>query len=207
MLDANGTRKPRARKGSLAHLTDRDAVVKAAAVLFDRRGYVETTMQDIADRLKISKPTLYRHAKSKNEILQLIINHWIDRSDEALEQAGAMPDAADRIPYIVRQWTQNAVSNSAHLKVFLSSEQDMPPKAVRRYREWSGKVYDQFREMIIEGQKQGLYRADADPTVAAFSILGFILLLPRWLSSSGRLSPAEVADEFMKNWACGMQAP
>ena len=206
MLDANGPRKPRARKGSLAHLTDRDAVVKAAAVLFDRRGYVETTMQDIADRLKISKPTLYRHAKGKSEILQLIINHWIDRFDAALEQAADMADVAERIPYIVRQWTENAVSNSAHLKVFLSSEQDMPPKAVRRYREWSGKVYEQFRDMIVEGQQQGLYRAGADPTVAAFAVLGFILLLPRWLSASGRMTPAEVADEFLENWASGMRA-
>ncbi|MEO5598202.1 MAG: TetR/AcrR family transcriptional regulator [Novosphingobium sp.] len=207
MLEANGTRKPRPRKGSLAHLTDRNAVVKAAAVLFDRRGYVETTMQDIADRLKISKPTLYRHAKSKSDILQLIINHWIDQSDQALRDAANLPDVGERIPFIVRQWTHNAVTNSAHLKVFLSSEQDMPPKAVRRYREWSGKVYGLFRDMIAEGQSQGLYRAEADPTVAAFAILGFILLLPRWLSSSGRMSPAQVAEEYLKNWACGLQAP
>lgn len=207
MLEANGTRKPRPRKGSLAHLTDRNAVVKAAAILFDRRGYVETTMQDIADRLKISKPTLYRHAKSKSEILQLIINHWIDQSDEALDHAAGLPDAREKIPYIVRQWTQNAVSNSAHLKVFLSGEQDMPPKAVRRYRDWSGKVYTLFREMIIEGQEAGHYRSDTDATVAAFSILGFILLLPRWLSANGRLTPAEVADEFLNNWINGLRAP
>lgn len=207
MLEANGTRKPRPRKGSLAHLTDRNAVVKAAAVLFDRRGYVETTMQDIADRLKISKPTLYRHAKSKSEILQLIINHWIDRSDQALDHAAQLPEVSERIPYIVRQWTHNAVANGPHLKVFLSSEQDMPPKAVRRYREWSGKVYSLFRDMIIEGQKDGIYRADADPTVSAFAILGFILLLPRWLSASGRMKPAEVAEEFLRNWAIGLNAP
>lgn len=207
MLEASEPRKPRPRKGSLAHLTDRNAIVKAAAILFDRRGYVETTMQDIADRLKISKPTLYRHAKSKSEILQLIINNWIDQSDEALDRAALFTDAAERIPHIVRQWTENAVANAAHLKVFLSTEQDMPPKAVRRYREWSGKVYATFRDMIVEGQRAGIYRPDADPTVSAFAILGFILLLPRWLSASGRMKPADVAEEFLKNWAFGLSAP
>src|SRR3546814_5753291 len=34
-----------------------DHVLRKAAVLFDKRGYVETTMADLADNLGISKPT------------------------------------------------------------------------------------------------------------------------------------------------------
>jgi AcrR family transcriptional regulator len=202
--ESSGTKTP-VRKGSLAHLADQDRVLKAAAHLFDRHGYVETTMQDIADRLKISKPTLYKHAKSKSELLQLIINSWIDHSDRVLEEAAQMPDRPARIPSVVRQWTELAVGNSAHLKVFLSDEQDMPPRAIRRYKEWSDKVYGQFRQWIAEGQADGFYRKDADPTVTAFMILGFILLLPRWLKGDGRLSPQQVADEFLKTLQSGLQ--
>lgn len=198
-------RRARPRKGSLAHLTDRETVVAAAAVLFDRHGYVETTMQDIADRLKISKPTLYRHAKSKSDILQLIINHWIDQSDLGLEEASRLADPSARIPFLVYAWTERAVANSAHLKVFLSSEQDMPPRAVRRYREWSDKAYGRFRDMVRDGQQAGLYRSDADPTVVAFSVLGFILLLPRWLRRGGRLTPAQVAAQFLETLHMGLR--
>ena len=205
MAGAAFDRRARPRKGSLAHLTDRDTVVEAAAFLFDRRGYVETTMQDIADRLHISKPTLYRHAKSKSDILQLIIDHWIDQSDQGLEEAALLAELGARIPFLVYDWTERAVANSAHLKVFLSSEQDMPPRAVRRYREWSDKAYSRFRDMVAEGQKAGTYHASADPTVTAFSILGFILLLPRWLKPNGRLTPAEVAGRFLDTLHRGLR--
>lgn len=197
--------RARPRKGSLAHVTDRDTVLQAAAVLFDRQGYVETTMQHIADRLRISKPTLYKHARSKSDILQLIITQWIDQSDQGLEAALELEDPAARIPMLVRDWTERAVANSAHLKVFLSDEQDMPLRAMRRYREWSKKVYALFRQMIVDGQNAGYYRGDADPTVATFAILGYILLLPRWLRANGRLAPRAVADEFLKTFEAGLR--
>lgn len=205
-IEVEGVRKPRPRKGSGAHLADRAAVLRVAAQLFDRHGYVETTMDDIAKRLRISKPTLYRHAKSKSDILQLIINDWIDQSDHGLEEAMKLVDPSARIPFIVRDWTDRGVANSAHLKVFLSDEQDMPPRAVRRYREWSKKAYSMVREMVIEGQAAGHYRPDADPTVTTFSILGFILLLPRWLRATGRMKPRAVADEFLKTLTAGLAA-
>lgn len=205
MLESSPLRRGRPRKGSLAHLTDRDAVLRAAATLFDKQGYVETTMQHIADRLRISKPTLYRHAASKSDILQHIINQWIDQSDQGLEEAMKVEDVAARIPLLVRQWTERAVANRAHLKVFMSDEQDMPPRAVRRYQEWSKKVYSVFRQMIVEGQEAGCYRHDVDPTVVTFSILGYILLLPRWLNGNGPMTPRAVADEFLKTLEGGLR--
>src|SRR3546814_12451234 len=45
-------------------------VLRPAAVLFDKRGYVETTMADLADNLGISKPTPYTIAKGKKKIKQ-----------------------------------------------------------------------------------------------------------------------------------------
>ncbi|MEP6786427.1 MAG: TetR/AcrR family transcriptional regulator [Sphingomonadales bacterium] len=203
---AASKRKARVLPGSWAHMTDRGTVVRAAAELFDRHGYAETTMQHVADVLHISKPTLYKHARSKSDILQLIIDEWIDQSDQGLESALKLENRSARIPRLVHEWTERAVANSAHLSVFLSDERDMPPQAVARYRAWSGKVYRTFRTMIEDGQATGDYRSDVDATVSAFGILGFILLLPRWLKSGGRLSPAQVADEFLKTLHDGLVA-
>src|SRR3546814_3964049 len=59
-----------------------DHVLRKAAVLFDKRGYVETTMADLADNLGISKPTLYTIAKGKRQILEAIVETWMNRSEE-----------------------------------------------------------------------------------------------------------------------------
>jgi len=191
----------------MAHLVELDTILNMAARLFDSQGYVETTMQDIADRLRISKPTLYRHVKSKSGILQLIIDRWIEQSDRALDAAFALPDSEERIPALVRAWTESTLTDGPSLKVFLADERDMPPRAIRGYHDWSVKVYKRFRQLVGEGQEAGYYRGDADPTVATFTVLGFILLLPRWLNENGPLAPREVAEEFLKTFTKGLRVP
>jgi AcrR family transcriptional regulator len=46
-----------------------DEVLAAAALLFRAKGYHATTMQDIADRTKIQKPSLYHHFASKEDLV------------------------------------------------------------------------------------------------------------------------------------------
>ena len=185
------------KKRSDSRVTNLDAIVDAAAYLFDVRGFTETTVQDIADHLNISKPTIYSYTQGKLQILELIINRWIDESDQILDATVGRDDQATRVDQIVIEWTRMAAQNTAHLKTFLSAERNMPPSAVERYRNWSRKAYSTIRGFIIDGQKSGYYAADLDPTVTTFSILGYILLLPRWLDEKGPLSWRQVAEAYL----------
>ncbi len=47
----------------------RDAVLQAGAQLFNERGFHATSLDDIAARLGVSKPTLYYYVKNKDQIL------------------------------------------------------------------------------------------------------------------------------------------
>ncbi|MBV8730837.1 MAG: helix-turn-helix transcriptional regulator, partial [Acidobacteriia bacterium] len=49
--------------------TKREAVLKMAAQLFLEKSYARTSLNDVADRLKITKPALYHYFQSKEEIL------------------------------------------------------------------------------------------------------------------------------------------
>jgi hypothetical protein len=56
------------------------------------------------------------------------------------------------------------------------------------------RVYvDLIRETLKELAADGRLR-EIDVTVAAFSIVGMILWLPRWFNPAGRLTPEEAAD-------------
>ena len=71
---------PKDAAQSLAHLdaftsrrrdpaTKREAVLKTAAQLFLEKSYGKTSMNDVADRLNITKPALYHYFRNKEEIL------------------------------------------------------------------------------------------------------------------------------------------
>src|SRR5579862_3348782 len=49
--------------------TKREAVLKTAAQLFLEKSYGRTSMNDVAERLNITKPALYHYFQNKEEIL------------------------------------------------------------------------------------------------------------------------------------------
>ena len=49
--------------------TKREAVLKTAAQLFLEKSYGRTSMNDVAERLNITKPALYHYFRNKEEIL------------------------------------------------------------------------------------------------------------------------------------------
>src|SRR5215470_11198509 len=49
--------------------TKREAVLKTAAQLFLEKSFGRTSMNDVAERLNITKPALYHYFRNKEEIL------------------------------------------------------------------------------------------------------------------------------------------
>lgn len=80
---------PRKNHQGRPSVTDSAAIERAAFVLFDERGFDETTMEDIAQAVGVGRRTLFRYFPSKNDI------PWGD-FDESLRhfrhQLAAQPD-------------------------------------------------------------------------------------------------------------------
>ena len=174
-----------------------EEVLRAAAILFARNGYAETTMQEVAESLKISKPTLYAYAKGKRQILQAIVEKWMEGAEDIMNAAIASPDKAERIPLLVMSLSAFAVEHGPDLNVFLSEEQDLPRSLRDKCRRWSRNVYSNIRDLIVDGQSRGSLRRDIDPSVLALTITSFVTLLPRWYEPKGRLPIHDVVTQFM----------
>jgi AcrR family transcriptional regulator len=58
----------------------RAVLVQAAKDLFMRKGYMETSVDDIADAADVSRPTFYTYFRSKREVMEAI---GVDASDAA----------------------------------------------------------------------------------------------------------------------------
>ena len=93
--------------------TTRDHIVEAADRLFYRQGYEHTSFSDIADAVQITRGNFYYHFKSKDEILDAVINVRLANTRKMLEQweiEGKQP--ADRI----RSFIHMLIANRAHIK-------------------------------------------------------------------------------------------
>ncbi len=91
----------------------RDQIVEAADRLFYRQGYEHTSFSDIADVVRISRGNFYYHFKTKDEILDAVVEARLANTQAMLERwesAGKTP--ADRI----RSFINLLIANRADIK-------------------------------------------------------------------------------------------
>ncbi|MFE0156200.1 TetR/AcrR family transcriptional regulator [Nonomuraea sp. NPDC059007] len=60
-------------------------ILAAALELFTARGYRTTSMREVAEQVGLTKPTLYHYFRSKSEIIQQLLDPFLDNLDAALE--------------------------------------------------------------------------------------------------------------------------
>jgi TetR/AcrR family transcriptional regulator, transcriptional repressor for nem operon len=97
----------------MSHQTTRDHIIEAADRLFYRQGYEHTSFSDIADVVRISRGNFYFHFKTKDEILDAVINRRLAETRKMLDRweiEGQRPE--DRI----RGFIHILVANRADIK-------------------------------------------------------------------------------------------
>jgi TetR/AcrR family transcriptional regulator, transcriptional repressor for nem operon len=93
--------------------TTREHIVEAADQLFYRQGYEHTSFSDIADDVQISRGNFYYHFKTKDEILDAVIEVRLADTQRMLDRWEAeAKDPAARI----RSFIHMLVANRADIK-------------------------------------------------------------------------------------------
>lgn len=73
----------------------RERIQQVALELFAERGYDKTSLQEVADRLQITRPALYYHFRTKEDILAGVVDRLCDSMDELVTWAGQQPGTAE----------------------------------------------------------------------------------------------------------------
>lgn len=90
-------------------------IIETADLLFYKRGFEHTSFADIAEGVRISRGNFYHHFKSKDEILEAVIELRLKRTQEILdrwEDEGKNP--ADRI----KSFINILIMNQAKIKLY-----------------------------------------------------------------------------------------
>ncbi|MEQ0563530.1 TetR/AcrR family transcriptional regulator [Amycolatopsis sp. NEAU-NG30] len=71
-------------------------ILEVARDLFTSQGVQRTSLQDIADRLGITKPALYYHFPSRDDLVRSIVQPMLEDGEKFLLDRQARPDAPVR---------------------------------------------------------------------------------------------------------------
>jgi AcrR family transcriptional regulator len=184
----------------------REAVLRTAVQLFLEEGYHRATLNDVAERLNITKPALYNYFRGKDEILYECWAMGQERVDEiiaAITAAGG--SGLDKLRQLIRAYgAQMATDFGASLVRF--DVRDLSAK--HRDIVLAGKkgIDRTFRNYITEGIADGSI-APCDPKMTAFAIAGSLNWIGHWYQRVGALSPQAIGDEFAVRLTEGIIGP
>jgi len=185
----------------------RAEICRAAAQIFQDRGFDATSVSDIARALGITKAGLYHYFESKEALLFEITAYGLDRvRDDVILPARALRNPEERLRQLVIRHACIATHGRGAVAQLVDEVRQLPPAQRKQLEERMRSYFDLVRDTLRELRTAGRLR-DVDPTVATFSLIGTILWLPRWFRQNGRLSQEQVANQIADITLAGLLRP
>jgi AcrR family transcriptional regulator len=182
--------------GKDAYLQKRREIARAAAEVFNRKGFRGTSVGAVADALGMSRASLYYYIPDKHTLFDELITESIESNvTRAEEIRAAEGSAVEKIRMMIVDIMRISARNYPLLYLFL--RENLSQVAPER-TEWSRHVrglnrrYEQILIAIIEeGVRNGELRPVASPRLMAYGIFGMTGWTSRWFDPKTSLETAE----------------
>ena len=161
----------------------RKAIIEAATEVFYRKGYLGTSMDEIAALAAVSKQTVYKHFADKERLFAEIVLRTTDEVDALFAEAAlSLHDTADLekdLSALARRFTMWLMQPDVlRLRRLIIAEASRFPELGRTwYERGFQQVLGTLSATLSHLAERGLLRVD-DPMIAANQLMGMILWIP-----------------------------
>ena len=144
----------------------RKALIQRATEVFMRLGIRAVNMADLATELSVSKKTLYKHVTDKRDlILQCMDSHCSEMESVIADAKKDSENAIDAELKLIR--FIHRTTSQMHPSVLFDLRKYHPKAFQLVVERRNGIMLGTVQRNIAQGQKEGLYRLDVMPEVAA----------------------------------------
>ena len=170
-------------------------LVQEAAGLFDRDGYHAVNVGMLARAVGLSKPTLYHYFNSKDEILFLIHEEFIDLLLQRAGERTPSLSASDALREYFIDVLELIKTHRGHVRVFFEHYRELSRTHQDTIREKRDRYHNLVQNVIEAGISSGEFRT-VDAGVATMAFFGMCNWTYQWFRPDGPLSAAEIAAQF-----------
>ena len=178
----------------------REQIIEAAMNLIASRGLKGLNVAGIADRIGLVPSAIYRHFKSKDDVLDMILDFIQEKLLTNIRiTCKETSEPMDRLQRILKRHVETLRENQAIPRVLFTEDVFTGnPKRRNRVYEIINGYLDGLDEIIRDGQRKGQIRSDIDSETVALMLLGMIqpgAIL--WFLSDGKF---DISKQSEKNW-------
>lgn len=172
-------------------------MVQGAARVFAKRGYEQTSVQQLAAELGLATGALYHYFPGKEDLLIQICDELTRPLLELIDELAATPGSPPRqLRELVRIWVAHVAEHRDHVLVFQQVRH-----VVDHGEQWQGVRRDRKEfEARLDAALARVGTAElamADRDLARYALLGMVNHTVQWYRPRGRLTPEQIADGYV----------
>lgn len=184
-------------RGSYAPAQTRQMLLTSSLELFGAQGFHATSVQEIVERAGLTKGAFYHHFASKEDVLLLIHDEFLDTQGERVaEIVAAYESPVDQLREIVRYSVLSVARYQAHVAVFFQERRFLTGERAAEVHRKRDSVERTMEGVIEAGIAQGHFNPEITPRIAVFSIVGMTAWVYQWYRPRGKSSAEEIADQM-----------
>jgi len=182
----------------------RDAVIRAAARAFNRKGYHNTSLDDIAAALEVTKPTVYYYVSNKEQLLFECFVAGIEEIRAAFRETRSLTvPARERLQAVLRHYGA-AVASEFGWCMVRAEDQDLSPDMSAHIKAMKSEIDQGIRRLLREGIQDGSIHP-CDPKMTAFALAGALNWIAHWYRESQAMSGTQIAEAFITIFESGLK--
>jgi AcrR family transcriptional regulator len=174
-------------------------ILNATMELMVERGFHGTSVQMIADKVNVSKSTIFHYFKSKEGILLALFEDFVPSATNKLLRIvkNDRLSGMEKLKRIIQLHLYQVAKNGDVLRLYLREARFISKnnKAICKdsQRTYANLIIDVIRQVKRENP---LAFANLDPAAVTYSILGMCNSAVIWFNRKGRLGVEDLAEQM-----------
>lgn len=160
----------------------RDAVLLAAVKIFNERGFHATSLDDVANSLGISKPTIYHYLGNKEQVLLTCVQEGLENMLAATQTASeSSKKGSERVYDFLVAYGCKTLNDFGRC-VVLTNAHSLSPEGNKAFKALKRQVNDLLVSIIEDGIKDGSIIPTYDAKLLANTFFGAMNWTVHWYS-------------------------
>jgi AcrR family transcriptional regulator len=182
------------------------AIAKVSAQLFAEKGYLQTSMEDIAVAARVTKGGVYHYFRSKNDILYFICSTYVEFDLENLAHSLDDIDTSEKkIAFIISRHIEHYSTHVFAARTLLNESCNLPSRHFQEVKDRERKYFSIVSGVLSQfsstrGRKEVV-------TALALTLFGMMNWLYSWYDPKGSLAPKDISRLIYEVFMNGVSNP
>lgn len=185
----------------------KDKITEQSILLFEKKGFSHTSIQDIVNELDVTKGTFYYYFSSKEALLMEIqddyINHLLHRQQKIIERHVT---PKEKLIDVIHLLIADITDNGASARVYFRELRHLASENMETIKHKRAQFRLNLEKVVQDGIEQGYFKSGFRVDMVTFGILGMTNWSYNWFKPAGEVSSKELANIYADIILGGLEA-